>query len=150
MNDHKKLADECKQLVDDYALAYVERSGENDCKPIRLHAKLYDAIDALAAEPPQAVGPVVRWEHRFGKSDWFPCPEGFYNAPESGHEVRALGVIEPVREGFVLVPREPTQEMIYAGYENREGPTPFAAYRPSEVAAIYQDMVAAHHPKDTK
>lgn len=46
-------------------------------------------------------------------------------------------------EGWVCVPRDATLEMIRAGCENREGPTPFEAYRPSEVDAIYADMVAA-------
>ena len=44
---------------------------------------------------------------------------------------------------MVIVPWEPTLEMLRAGCENREGPTPFEAYRPSEVGAIYRDMITA-------
>src|SRR3954469_17309258 len=44
---------------------------------------------------------------------------------------------------YRLVPVEATEAMICAGYENREGPTPYRAYQPSEVAAIYSDMLDA-------
>jgi hypothetical protein len=63
-----------------------------------------------------------------------------FTTPKSPQAVESQG---QVQKGWKLVPIEPTMEMLAAGYENREGPTPYAAYRPSEVGAIYQDMIAA-------
>ena len=68
-----------------------------------------------------------------------------HKAFEDDFAVFAAPVItEPaVPTGWKLVPIEPTTEMLKAGCENCDGPTPYAAYRPSEVGEIYRDMLAA-------
>lgn len=76
----------------------------------RQHTALCEAIDALAAEPPQAVGLAVRWEFLCKESGVW-CDIG-KEAPawmrEDGYELRALGVIEPAQGWVGVEDRVPT------------------------------------------
>ena len=98
------------------------------------HIEAAAALDKLAEQEP------VKYEAKFGgqpEKAWTGCPaEAVDSLLDEGLEVRALYAAPVaqlvVPEGWQLVPKEPTDEMVLAGIGRR----------PSE-SAIYLAMLAA-------
>lgn len=113
-----------------------------------------EAADLLASSPQLAVGEAVRWEARVrsdnGWHDWtlttLAGVASMRSSPD--FEVRALGVIEPAREGFVMVPIEPTLAMLDAADE--AGTRGYTGTWTVAPASCWKAMVtAATQPQDT-